>query len=96
MDRHCNGLSREVAESLYLEVCRMCECDSKGDGLVMGLGRSGCWLDMIILKVFSSLDDSTDSVVSLLDKQQALASAVMRQLSLVAKCVRKAFSFHLC
>lgn len=36
----------------------MCRRETKGHGLVLGLGRSGGWWDFVSLKVFSSLDDS--------------------------------------
>lgn len=35
----------------------MCGGGAKGNNLVMRLGRSGCWLDLI-LNIFSSLSDS--------------------------------------
>lgn len=33
------------------------ECGTEGRGLVMGLCRSGWWLDLVTLKVFSNLSD---------------------------------------
>lgn len=33
-------------------------CGTEGHCLVMGLSRSGWWLDLVILRVFSKLDDS--------------------------------------
>lgn len=36
----------------------MRECGTKGHGLVVGHSRSGWWLDFVILKAFSNLDDS--------------------------------------
>lgn len=36
----------------------MCVCVTKGHCLVTGPSRSGLWFDLMILKVFSSLDYS--------------------------------------
>lgn len=38
-------------------ICMMCEHGSKVQGLVIGLGRSGWWLNLI-QKVFSNWNDS--------------------------------------
>jgi len=56
--RHCNKLTREVVESLSLEVfkkmCRYCTPGLDLVGMVVL-----CWrLDLMILEVFSSLNDS--------------------------------------
>lgn len=39
-------------------IYELCECGTKGSGLVIGFGRSDWWLDLVILKVFSDQDDS--------------------------------------
>lgn len=36
----------------------MCGHGTKGHGLMVGLGRSGWWLDLVTWRVFSNLDDS--------------------------------------
>lgn len=35
----------------------MCTCGAEGRGLVVGLHRSGWWLDLVISKVFSNLNE---------------------------------------
>ena len=60
------GARREVVESLSLEVFKACICGTEGCGSVIELDGSGGWLDLMILKVFSSLDDSTICCVTFL------------------------------
>lgn len=52
-----NLLSRDVVESQALEEFKMCGDSIKGHVLVIGLGRSGWWLGLMIIKVFSNLRD---------------------------------------
>lgn len=55
---HSNGLLWEVVELPSLQIFKRCRHGAKGHKLVMGLSRSGWQWDMLILKVFSKLDDS--------------------------------------
>lgn len=57
------GLPREVAECPSLEVFEPRGRGMKGSGLVVGLGRSGSWLELMISKVLSNPNDSV--IVSL-------------------------------
>lgn len=43
--------------------------DAKRHGLMVGLSRSGCWLDLVVLRVFS---DTGDSVITLDSSPQSL------------------------
>lgn len=54
----CSGLPREVAESPSVVELKGHGCGTKGCGLVMGFGRSGWWLDWIMLKVLPNLGDT--------------------------------------
>lgn len=57
--RHWNGLPRDVLESPSLEGFRGCVDMAVRDrcGAVAGLGGSGWWLDLVILRASSNLDD---------------------------------------
>jgi len=50
----CQGM----VESLSPEVFKTSLCVTEGGGLVTGLNGSGGCLDLMILKIFSNLDDS--------------------------------------
>lgn len=57
---YCQCFSYQSLEFLQhqAEDTEIWRCGMKGHGLVMGLHRSVWWLDLVILKVFSYLDDS--------------------------------------
>lgn len=50
----------------------MYKLDTKGHGLVMRLGRSNYWMDLVIFKVFCNLDDD-DSALARMSPFASLA-----------------------
>jgi len=53
-----NRLPREAAESASLEICKRHVDVALMDMVVVNLAVLGLWLDSMILKVFSNLNDS--------------------------------------
>lgn len=51
-------LPREGLESPSLQGFKMCACGTWGQGLLVALAVLGFWLDLMILKVFFTLNDS--------------------------------------
>ena len=56
--KNWNRLPTAVVESSSQEVFKRCGRGTKGRDSVMRLSRWGWWLDLMILKVFSNLDNS--------------------------------------
>jgi len=74
--RHWTRLLREVVESPSLEVFKkMRRCGTSGHGLA-GTVVFGCWLDFMILEVFSNLNDSMIKFKVSLDVRARLRSSL--------------------